>query len=341
MRLNKNIKIFINYFLGPLLFLWLCYSIYRQVVSQSHLYHSWVHIRQSLNSPKIGYLIIAIVLMFFNWGLEAAKWKLSVRDIHSISFKQAFKAVLSGVSVSVTTPNRIGEYIGRMMFMPEGKRLQVIAVALIGSISQLLVTLLVGIAGFIVLRNALTNANILSPFVHRSFLIGLLVSTLILTLFYFNLSRIEKWLESALKRRSWLYFIHAVQQFGMQRLSLLLLLSVVRYSVFVIQYVLLFRLFEVGVEAVTLFSVISLVFLTLAIIPTIAVVVEFGIRGEVCLQLVGLFTANSLGIVLTSATIWFINLIIPALAGSLLILSIKIFKRREELRANNKMNDKE
>ncbi len=85
----------------------------------------------------------------------------------------------------------------------------------------------------------------------------------------------------------------------------------------------------------------SLVFLTLAIIPTIAVVVEFGIRGEVCLQLVGLFTANSLGIVLTSATIWFINLIIPALAGSLLILSIKIFKRREELRANNKMNDKE
>jgi hypothetical protein len=76
----------------------------------------------------------------------------------------------------------------------------------------------------------------------------------------------------------------------------------------------------------------SLVFLALAIIPTIAVVVEFGIRGEVCLQLVGLFTANSLGIILTSATIWIVNLIIPALAGSLLILTIKIFKRREEKR---------
>jgi hypothetical protein len=279
--------------------------------------------------------------MFFNWGIEAAKWKLSVQDIHPISFKQAFKAVLSGVSVSVTTPNRIGEYIGRMMFMPEGQRLQVIAVSLIASISQLMVTLLAGTIGLVILKNALIDAGIINGILYCSVIAGLLIGSLILTLFYFNLSRIEKWLESVLKRKSWLYFIHAVQQFGMQRLSLLLLLSLVRYSVFVIQYILLFRLFDVGVEAVTLFWVMSLVFLTLAIIPTIAVVVEFGIRGEVCLQLVGLFTANSLGIVLTSATIWFINLIIPALAGSLLILSIKIFKRREVVRANNKMNDEE
>ncbi len=39
--------------------------------------------------------------------------------------------------------------------------------------------------------------------------------------------------------------------------------------------------------------------------------------------IVGLFTANELGITLTTATIWFINLIIPAVIGSLLILRIK------------------
>jgi hypothetical protein len=71
----------------------------------------------------------------------------------------------------------------------------------------------------------------------------------------------------------------------------------------------------------------TVVFLTLAIIPSIALV-EIGVRGEVSLQLLGLFTNNSLGIVLTSITVWLVNLIIPALAGSILILGLRMFKRR-------------
>jgi hypothetical protein len=45
--------------------------------------------------------------------------------------------------------------------------------------------------------------------------------------------------------------------------------------------------------------------------------------------LVGLFSANGIGIWMTTVTVWFVNLIIPAIIGSLLILSIKkIFVRR-------------
>ena len=311
--------------------------MYYQVAAQPHLSDSWAHIRKSINSHKIGYFIAVVLLMLLNWGFEAAKWKLSVRDIHPVSFTQAFKAVLSGVSVSVTTPNRIGEYLGRMMYMPEGKRLQVIAVSIIGGISQLLVTFVIGTAGFIILKTHLIRADFFNAVFIRSATIGLVVVTLILTLFYFWLPRIEKWFESLLKRPSWLYLIHAVQAFGMQRLLQLLLLSFARYGVFVVQYILLFRLFDVAVPAGTLFWLMSLVFLTLAIIPTLAVVVEFGVRGEVCLQLVGLFTTNSLGIVLTSATIWMVNLVIPALAGSLLILSIKLFRQP---RTTENKNDK-
>jgi hypothetical protein len=43
-----------------------------------------------------------------------------------------------------------------------------------------------------------------------------------------------------------------------------------------------------------------------------------------------LFSTNSLGISITTATIWIINLVLPAIAGSLLILSVKIFKNRNE-----------
>lgn len=74
---------------------------------------------------------------------------------------------------------------------------------------------------------------------------------------------------------------------------------------------------------------VSVVFLILAIIPTIALFTDLGLRNEVSLKMLGLFSANHLGVSLTSLGIWFINLVIPAVAGSLLILGIrKIFKNK-------------
>src|SRR5215203_3240268 len=114
MRLNRKFKIFINYFLGPLLFAWLVFSIYHQVKKQPQLEESWHQIRASFQSTKILYLVFAVLLIPVNWGIEALKWQLSVRHIYPIRFHQAFKAVLSGVSFSVTMPNRVGEYLGRI-----------------------------------------------------------------------------------------------------------------------------------------------------------------------------------------------------------------------------------
>src|SRR5438105_2017726 len=79
---NKNIKNFINYFLGPVLFIWLSWSIYHQVKSQYHLEESWKHIKSSFYSYNIFYLIGAILLIPVNWGLEALKWKRSVSFIY-------------------------------------------------------------------------------------------------------------------------------------------------------------------------------------------------------------------------------------------------------------------
>ena len=73
----------------------------------------------------------------------------------------------------------------------------------------------------------------------------------------------------------------------------------------------------------------SVVFLALAVIPSIALL-EVGLRGEVSLRLMGLFSMNSLGIGLTSVTIWFINLIIPAIIGTLFLLNIKLLSKNED-----------
>jgi hypothetical protein len=69
----------------------------------------------------------------------------------------------------------------------------------------------------------------------------------------------------------------------------------------------------------------------MALIPTIALFTDLGLKNEISLKLLGLYSANHLGISLTSLSIWFINLVIPAIIGSLLILGIhKIFKNNYE-----------
>jgi predicted lipid-binding transport protein (Tim44 family) len=77
-----------------------------------------------------------------------------------------------------------------------------------------------------------------------------------------------------------------------------------------------------------------MIFLAMAIVPSIALV-EIGVRGEISLKLMGMFSVNSLGIGLTSITVWFMNLIIPAIIGSVLLLNIKIFKKRNQEQKRN------
>src|SRR5437764_11004457 len=95
---QNNFNIFLNYFLGPLLFIWLSASIYNQVRHQPNLGASWIKIKQSMESAKIWNLVIVIFLMLINWAIEAVKWKIAMHNIQRISFFKSFRAVLSGLS---------------------------------------------------------------------------------------------------------------------------------------------------------------------------------------------------------------------------------------------------
>ena len=330
MKLNKNIKIFINYFLGPVLFIWLGWSIYSQIKNQPDLTNKWQHIRGSLMSSKIFYLIAVILLMFVNWGVETIKWKISIHNIQQISFFKAFKAVLSGVSFSVNTPNRVGEYLGRMLYMDEGNRLRVISATIIGSISQLITTLLMGTIGLMILLPKIKAAEIFSSLWIQVIIYGVLAGLILLTLFYFRLSVIVKWVERLPGVKRFSFLISALEDFDTILLLRLLMFSFLRFLIFFIQYYLLFLLFDVNVPWWESFWAVNVSFLVLAIIPTIAVA-ELAQRGAIVLTIMKLFSSNVLGINLATASIWFINLILPAIIGSLLILGLRRIVGKKEI----------
>jgi uncharacterized membrane protein YbhN (UPF0104 family) len=327
---KKNIRIFIHYFLGPLLFVWVSYSIYVELRRQPDLVKSWNHIRGSFSRPVIWNLVSVFVLMVLNWTIETWKWKLCIQKIQRITFVTAFKAVLSGVSFSVSTPNRVGEYLGRVLYMDDGNRLKAISLTITGSISQIIITLVMGLAGLVSLKDSLTGNNMLSPLWIHIFIFGTGAVLFFLTLFYFRLAGVARRFERIkwVKKYAWLF--HQLEEFNATLLLQLLSLSALRFFVFIIQYYLLFLFFNVDVTWGEALWAVSVSFLVMAVVPTIALFTDLSLRGKVSLKLIGMFSGNQLGIGLASASIWFINLIIPALAGSLLILSIKKFFTKKD-----------
>jgi uncharacterized membrane protein YbhN (UPF0104 family) len=329
MKLNRNIKIFVNYFLGPLLFVWLSWSIYKQVKDQPNLESAWQSIRNSFSSPLLWNLIGVTLFMIVNWSIEAIKWKISVKPIQEVSFIRSLKAVLSGVSFSVSTPNRVGEYLGRVLYMEEGNRLRTISITIVGSISQLIITLLMGCIGLILLRQDIEDRNIISSLWLRVITTGGITALVVLTLFYFRLSWLIRWVDRLPGSSRFAYLVKALGDFNATLLLRLLSLSALRFAVFIAQYYLLFRFFGVDVSWSQTLLTVSVSFLVLAAIPTIAII-ELVQRGKVVATVVGMYSVNELGMNLATAAIWFINLIIPAIIGSLLILSIKkIFSNKK------------
>ncbi|MBO7227782.1 MAG: flippase-like domain-containing protein [Bacteroidales bacterium] len=90
-------------------------------------------------------MILAIFLLPLNWFLESIKWKVILSNLEKISTFTAFKSVLSGITVGFFTPNRIGEYPGRVVYISNKNKVPSIALGFVGSLAQTLVILICGL----------------------------------------------------------------------------------------------------------------------------------------------------------------------------------------------------
>jgi hypothetical protein len=326
---NKNIKIIFKYVLAPLLATWLFYSLYQQIKSQPHLHESITLIKEAPFGKQAWKFWLVIFLALINWGIEARKWQVLVKPIQQMSFWRAYKSVLSGVALSLNTPNRMGEYGGRILYLKEGNRIKGISLSIAGSISQLIITLTLGCCGLtyiLFFQTAHTGPLMELPvFWIRVLLFISLMMTVLLLLFFFRLSWLIRLVEKIPATKKIIEYINVLEEFTAKLLLRLLSLSFFRYLVFVIQYILLLQVLDVQIFWVECFWIISILFLVLAIVPSFAIA-DLGIRGKFSTELLSVYSANTLGILGTTFGIWFINLFIPALAGSILILGIKFFK---------------
>lgn len=328
--LNKNIKIIINWVIGPVLAAWLFYSLYQQVQGQERLDEAWTIIRQAPFGAEAWKFWLVVLLVFFNWGIEARKWQLLMRLLQPMRFSTAVKAVLSGVTFSLNTPNRIGEYGGRMLYVAEGKRIQSVSLSIAGSISQLIITVLMGCGGLLYLLLQMNESSVimgLNAFWMKMALYFSFGAFILLLLFFFRLGWLIRLIDKLPYAEKFARYIDVLERFEAKLLLRLLFLSLLRYLIFVLQYIFMLQLTQVGVGWMQGFWLVSVLFLVLAVVPSFAIA-DLGIRGKFGVALLSLYSTNVAGIIGTTFGIWFINLFIPAIIGSLLILGKKIIQEK-------------
>lgn len=324
--MNKSIKIIINYLLGPALFLLLSWTLYKQILRQPDLTQRWEDIRSGWNSPLFW---LVVLLMFVNWGLESLKWKNLLSHLEEISFLKAFKSVLAGTSITMLTPNRIGEYAGRIMYVQEGHRLTAISLTILGSAAQLLITLLMGCVGLVVLRYGIP-ADKPVPELWLNILGNILLYTslafsLLIALIFFRISWIIHKLANVPFLKNFVKHIEVLDSFSRKQLLRILFLSFIRYIVFILQYALLLHLFGAGIPWGWSFWLLTVFYLLMTAVPSIGLS-ELPLRASASVELFRMFSQNAIAIQASAFGIWIINLAVPAFLGSLLILGLKIMK---------------
>jgi MFS family permease len=305
-----------------LLFLWV---IYNQVHTKSELIDDWL-VELKNRFPSSQYLLfLAILLMPVNIILEALKWKEAVNKIELHSTNSAILSVLSGITAGIITPARIGEYVGRLVYISPKNNWKAVWANFVCSLALNLMIIIGGIAGLLILFSF--HLGLDDQMIYSLLIIAFLFSVLLLTV-YFNLHWISK-LAVRFKRIKLINKLSSslsvMYDFDIKTLFRLLLLSGLRYLIFVLQYYLLLSFWGLENNPLLVLAGISSVFLIQSVIP-LPPILGILARGEIALLIIGSFCDNKLLIISAAFSLWIINLAIPALLGLFNMLRINIAK---------------
>lgn len=312
--------------------------IYFRLVRSGSLETAWQgFVERSAGTEFWLLLSLMLVLMLLNWSLEALKWRYVLRRIERIGFVTALKAVLAGVTVSSFTPNRTGEYFGRVFVLRNTNPWKAAFATVVSSMSQLAITLVVGgLALIVFLRGYIPYGDYVSAPVFYGVLASILLFVTLVLLLFYNIRLLDPLLRRFTRKR-WTGIREQLTVFRMypaSELSILLGYSLLRYLVFCTQFWLLIRFFGLPLGYWEGLMVVAGIYFVMAAIPTIALS-ELGVRGFLAVFFLEWFYADQFiladqaGFAAVSAAslIWVINLVIPALIGGIFVLQLRFFPK--------------
>ena len=273
----------------------------------------------NLNAQKFIFLLVVFCLLPINLFVESLKWKTLVSVMQKIPIRVAYKAVVAGITTGFFTPNRIGEPLGRIMFLDSQNRSQAIALSYVGAFGQSFATFLCGvIAGFLLIFSPAFSAYQNSTGMQT----GAVLFLVMFISLYFSLPYLCRKFTKISKFDKVNHLLEAISYISLKRLFVVSALSLLRYTIYVSQYYFLLLCFGVDISMYEAFVAIPINYLLVSITPSIAFA-EMGIRGSYAVIIIGAFSHNPPAVALAGVTVWLINYVIPMITGSLLLTAKK------------------
>jgi len=297
------------------------YFLYQAVFGEGLKAEVWLRdLWQAFKKGAIWPITSAFGLIIFNWGLEAQKWKKLAAKVEEITFWEAYRAVLVGICLGFVTPNRIGDYAGRIIELRTRQRLQTFGAIFLGRFCQLFWTVAGGSLGLLYFVFIFQG--------HYSwFGLGLTISFLLvnicLGIVLFHPRIIINVVAALPVLNQFKRFVSIVGFYTKSEISMLLGLSGLRYLVFVLQFGLLLHAFGVQVSGWQMGMGIASTFLLKSVVPSFTAFTDLGMRELSAMYFFSLLQQNKVAVMSASLSLWFLNIALPCLGGLVFVWRLK------------------
>ncbi len=276
----------------------------------------------SLSPASVWTMVITLfLLMLLNWFLEALKWKYLLRNVEKISTWRAVESVFCGLTWAVFTPNRIGEYGGRVFFLSPRKRIIGVISMGVGAVGQMVVTNVLGSLALLWFVGSFIPLNIIVSFA-LTFLVAIFCSFFLL--FYFNIQLVDGLLAKVKFIKPFRRFFRILGKYKKADLLQVLTYCVTRFTVFTTQYCLIINLLIPEIPIISMILILFILFFIQSALPSLDIF-DVGVRALTATYFFGFLTNQEVAIMAATACIWLVNLIIPAILGSFFVLKLNFF----------------
>lgn len=274
----------------------------------SELISTWKEIPGS----RYGWLLLVFLLLPLNWLLESGKWKKITEKAEVLSWSKSIQSVLAGSSTGFITPNKLGDVFGRLNYISPENRHKGWSLFAISSISQNAAIVALGLPALFIYLSPKEDVNLIMngfSFMAIFSLGGLMI---LLYLMAPELERLIQW-----KRIQ--KYTQIIEAYSKTDLLVILAWAVVRVVVFSFQFYALLQFFGLNLSITEAAIAIPIHYLMVTITPSIAYG-EAIVRSSYAVLVMGRFTDQSISLAFAAATLWMINMIIPVVIGSVLMI---------------------
>lgn len=332
-KLNKTYNIIIRLVILILTF----YYLYNQLVYKHNLASISMYFQNIVEEKNFTFLLsIVIVLLPVNLLIESYKWQFVIAKLEKVSLVNALKAVMAGISVSMFMPYRMGDFLGRIFILKKANRIQASLSSVLGSISQLIATIIYGIVAIVLFFPEIMKRfdYTLNFWIYSGVILTAVLILAILIFAYLNFSAFSVIIKKINRKvyNKIAKYIEVFSLYSVRDLLKILILSMLRYLVFSFQFYVLLKLFGIPLDFFHAMLLIAIIYLLISGVPTIALS-ELGVRGTISLYVFQMYFGKlitesnfSNGVISASSAIWIINLAFPALLGIIFIFRMKFLR---------------